>query len=49
MQVEEQDIEDQHEDENVFPNDMQNNEENDISTKNLQQSMYYTRYISFYT
>lgn len=40
MQVEEQDVEDQQEDENIFPNDEQNNEERDIQTENSQQSMY---------
>lgn len=44
MQIEEQDVEDQHEDENVLPSDVQNNEENDIPTENLQQSMYYWMY-----
>lgn len=48
MQIEEQDAEDQHEDENVLPSDAQNNEENDIPTENLQQSMYYTGCILFY-
>lgn len=41
MQVEEQNVEDQQENENIFPNDEQNNEERDIQTESIQQSMYY--------
>lgn len=41
MQVEEQAVENQHEDENIIPNDGQDNEERDIRTESLQQSMYY--------
>lgn len=36
MQVEEQDVENQHENENIFPNDQQNNEESDIRTESSQ-------------
>lgn len=47
MQVEEhvEDVEDQQEDENIFPIDEQNNEERDIRIESPQQSMYYTNRI----